>query len=340
MEVVMPSLFKRSNGVYYICYEEDGKRKWKSTGKSLKAEAYREMMQFEKHLKAYRSRMTLQEFTAELLMHAQANYAESTRELYSRSLNLLQDVAGNKYVSGVTPKDADTFRTARAKKVSPVSVNMELKTLRAAFSQAMRWKLVLENPFRKIAFMKIPERQPAYIRKEDFGRVILAIRDQWFKELVTFTVLTGLRRGEIINLRWTDIDFERRLLHVQSSEGFTTKMGKRRAVPMNENVYQLLWNQSTKQIGDFVFTYAGLRIRPDLLTRKFRLCIRKAGLDRRIHFHSLRHTFATWLVQGSVSIYEVQKLLGHSNIAVTQIYSHLVSSELHRAVEKLGISDN
>lgn len=109
---------------------------------------------------------------------------------------------------------------------------------------------------------------------------------------------------------------------------------------MNESVYQLLWNRSLSQAGEFVFTYTGTGIRPDLLTRKFRFCIRKAGLDRRIHFPSLRHTFATWLVQGNVSIYEVQKLLGHSNISVTQVYSHLAWSELHEAVRKLEIMTN
>lgn len=88
---------------------------------------------------------------------------------------------------------------------------MELKTLRAAFSLAIRWKLVSANPFAKIAFMKIPEQQPTYIRKEDFGKLILVIKEQWFKDIVTFAVLTGLRRGEIINLKWKDVDFQRRL---------------------------------------------------------------------------------------------------------------------------------
>ena|SRR3990172_7971460 len=149
-----------------------------------------------------------------------------------------------------------------------------------------------------------------------------------------------MRRGEIINLKWSDVDFDQRLLHVQNSDTFTTKTGKRRSVPMNQTVYQLLWNKSLGSNGEYVFMYQGFKMRPDLVTHKFRYCIRKAGLNRKIHFHSLRHTFATWLVQGSVSIYEVQKLLGHSSITVTQVYSHLASSELHEAVRKLEILTN
>ena len=63
----------------------------------------------------------------------------------------------------------------------------------------------------------------------------------------------------------------------------------------------------------------------------------KTELNNKLHFHSLRHTFATWLVQDGVNIYEVQKLLGHSSVKVTEIYSHLVANELHNAVNKLSI---
>ncbi|MEX2191581.1 MAG: site-specific integrase, partial [Bacteroidota bacterium] len=137
------------------------------------------------------------------------------------------------------------------------------------------------------------------------------------------------------NLKWKDVDLERRLIRVSNSETFTTKTGKTRTVPMNERVYVLLKDRNTHMHEEHVFTFEGKPIRPDFLSRKFRFCIRKSGLPRALHFHSLRHTFATWLVQGSVSIYEVQKLLGHSSLAVTQIYSHLAASELHNAVNKL-----
>jgi len=72
----------------------------------------------------------------------------------------------------------------------------------------------------------------------------------------------------------------------------------------------------------------------------FKRCVRKAGLSDKPHFHSFRHTFATWLVQEGVSIYELQKLLGHRSISVTQIHSHLAASELHSAVNKISVSLN
>ena len=72
----------------------------------------------------------------------------------------------------------------------------------------------------------------------------------------------------------------------------------------------------------------------------FKAYVIAAGLNDRLHFHSLRHTFATWLVQSGVGIYEVQKLMGHSSVAVTQVYAHLAPSELHSAEEKIALSLN
>jgi integrase len=188
--------------------------------------------------------------------------------------------------------------------------------------------------------VKVPEKPPAYLCREDFGRLISAIEKPWLKDLVVVAVSTGLRRGELLNLRWVNVDFANRLIHIQSSDGFRTKAGKRRAVPMNESVYHLLWNRSLKSKNDLVFPFKGRIMRGDLLSRRFRLAVKAAGLNPALHFHSLRHTFATWLVQERISIYEVQKLLGHSSIAITQIYSHLAPSELHHAVNKIELPTN
>lgn len=109
---------------------------------------------------------------------------------------------------------------------------------------------------------------------------------------------------------------------------------------MSEPVLQILWPKAQRSLSDHVFTLKGRRISEDWLTHRFKSYIRKAGLNPRLHFHSLRHTFATWLVQEGVSIYEVQKLLGHSSISVTQVYSHLPASELHGAVNKIQVVMN
>ena len=71
------------------------------------------------------------------------------------------------------------------------------------------------------------------------------------------------------------------------------------------------------------------------ISHKIKKIIKQAGINQQLNFHSLRHTFASWLVQAGVSIYEVSKLLGHSNIRTTEIYAHLEIGNLHEAVKKL-----
>jgi site-specific recombinase XerD len=91
---------------------------------------------------------------------------------------------------------------------------------------------------------------------------------------------------------------------------------------------------------ELVFHFKGKAINPNWVSKTFKAYARKAGLNDKLHFHSLRHTFASWLVQDGVSIYEVQKLLGHSSVKVTEVYSHLAASELHGAVNRLNLNLN
>lgn len=148
--------------------------------------------------------------------------------------------------------------------------------------------------------------------------------------------MTGLRRGEIVNLLWQDIDLQRETILVRSSEDYQTKSGKIRLIPMNSTVQQLL--QRLPRISSFVFpAKRGGMINGNFLRRKFKSAVRNCGLDPRLHFHSLRHTFASLLVQSGISLYHVQKLLGHSSPRVTEMYAHLGGAELRSSVEELSI---
>jgi site-specific recombinase XerD len=90
----------------------------------------------------------------------------------------------------------------------------------------------------------------------------------------------------------------------------------------------------------YVFTNNGRKIEGNSITHKFKDILTLSGIKKKgLHIHSLRHTFASWLVQDGVPLYEVQKLLGHSTITVTEIYAHLQPFQLHSAVNKIHIRD-
>ncbi len=112
-----------------------------------------------------------------------------------------------------------------------------------------------------------------------------------------------------------------------------------RTVPMNDTVANLLRAKSLRE-GPVFNGRRGRRANPHFVSKKFKEAVRNLGLDGRLHFHSLRHTFASLLVQRGVSLYEVQNLLGHSTVAVTQIYAHLQPSTLQSTVNKISLNLN
>jgi integrase len=224
---------------------------------------------------------------------------------------------------------------------SATYVNILFRCLRAAFNLALNWGAVAQNPFSKSSIVRVPERIPAHFTREQFKAFLEATKEPMLRDLFAFAVVTGLRQGEILNLTWSDIQFQRRLITVQSSGRHFTKTGKARTIPISDVAFSIL---STRRLvassSDLVFHRKGLPLSQTYVGHRFKRIVRTAKLDEALHFHSLRHTFATWLVQEGVSLYEIQKLLGHSSIAVTQVYSHLAVSQLHNAVSKISLTSN
>ncbi|HEY6190862.1 MAG TPA: tyrosine-type recombinase/integrase [Bacteroidota bacterium] len=338
-------LSKRSNGVYYLWYTDDlGKKHKVTTGERLKSGALNFLQQFRQQQAESAKRWNhklLSEFIQDFLPYAEGNYSHRTVIIYKAVLKRLQAFAGDCRVVSISPQHIDTFKTERLRQVSPVSVNIELRTLRAAFNTAVRWNIIGANPLSKMQLVTVPEQSPSFFTKTDFQKLISVIREKWLREMVMLAAFTGMRKGEIVNLSWDTIDMQRKLIHIQTSPTFRTKQGKRRTIPLSDVAFLLLQAQHGKSTSEYVFTSNDARISESWVSHRFKYYVREARLtNAKLHFHSLRHTFASWLVQDGVSLYEVQKLLGHSNIAVTQVYSHLQPETLHSTVNKISISFN
>ncbi|MFH0992290.1 MAG: site-specific integrase [bacterium] len=344
------SLYKRSNQIYYIGYYQEGVRKWKSTGASVQPDALKALTEFKLLLQKRTSSITLEKFFDEFLAYGRTIYSPKTLSQYEGIFKMFKKEYPNSSLREINGKHIDFYKAKRLREkkqqdkeqtVSPVSVNVELRMLRSAFNTARRWKLIEYNIFEGIQLARIPEQVPTFLSKSDFSKLLACIEEEWLKEIVTFAVLTGMRQGEIINLKWKHLNLQDRIIHLQSSPNFKTKQGKMRVIPLNETVFYMLQSKWEKNCSEFVFTLNGSQIKGCWLSHLFKKYVRKAKLENeKIHFHSLRHTFATWLVQDGVPIYEVQKLLGHSSISVTQVYSHLAASELHSAVNKIDLNLN
>ena len=334
----MPTLFKRSNGIYYaILSDEPGRRKWVSTGERRRNLALKRISVLKPEPSQETKTLRVSEFYCQFLEFADSVYSKQTVGIYKRAFNNLMTIIGDMPLQSVTQRHVDLFRSRRLNEVRKVTLNIELRTLRAAFFTAVRWKLLDENPFKQVKLCQLDDEAPLFFTVEDFHSLLSTIESDWLRDLAVVAVLTGMRRGELLNLRWDSVDFSRKIIGIQSHGNFRTKQGKRRAVPMNAQVARILEKRLTERIGDLVFHVNGAQIDGRRLTQFFKRCVRRAKLNDKLHFHSLRHSFASWLVQGNVSLYQVQRLLGHSNIRVTEVYSHLLPETMHGTVEKLPL---
>lgn len=137
-------------------------------------------------------------------------------------------------------------------------------------------------------------------------------------------------------MQWNWIDFLQNQITVKCSDDFQTKSKKERIVPMSEKVRSILFRRfnSASHISSEVVFYSrkGKMLYQETISKQFKKIVRKSNLSDKIHFHTLRHSFASILVQKGVSLYVVKELLGHEDLATTQIYSHLQKRNLMEAV--------
>jgi integrase len=332
------SLFRRTNGNWYIAYREEGRLRWKTTHTRVKHEAMKVLMDFLQESTTGIRPILFSDFVKEFIALQSSAIRKSTLErIYLRAFKIFETLCGNKLLESYTLMDVEFFKSCRLETCAPTTVNIEFRTLRAAFNLAIKWQFLKENPFSRSSKIRVPEKLPVYFSKEDFRDFFAQVKEPVLKDVYIFAALTGLRLGEILSLDWQRVNLERRMIVVANSAGFSTKTGKSRVVPMNNAVLEILVRrEATKGTCDAVFHLGGTRLKHSYVQHNFKRYVRRAKLNDDLRFHSLRHTFATWLVQGGVNIYEVQKLLGHSDVRTTEIYSHLTASELQGAVDKIS----
>jgi site-specific recombinase XerD len=252
---------------------------------------------------------------------------------YRGYFNRLKACFGGRTLAEITPKLIVEYKARRyAAGLKPASINRELASLKKAFNLAMReWEWCRENPVSKVSMEQENNKRDRWLSVEEEPRLLQGCAP-WLHDLVTFALHTGMRMGEILELTWWGVDVNRRTVMVVRS-----KNGERRTIPINETVMSVLKQKSKVRSlrTDLVFcsqTFTSMEA--GHLRRSFRVALRKARIDD-FHFHDLRHTFATRLVQAGVDLYKVQRLLGHKSPIMTQRSAHHYPESLRDGVEIL-----
>jgi len=319
-------LRKRSSGVWQIVTHDGDTRVDISTGTTDRAEA-------EVFLARVKNGLTLEQLTKRYLEYSRTNHKPSTTLRADYALRDLKRILGpGVAVSDISPSSIEKFKMARlADKVQPTTVNSDLRHIKMFFSWLERIENRIPfNPVKRVKMFSIPQTQTPVFSIETFERLMVVLVP-WARPFVQFAFATGMRRGELISLRWIDIDRERRIAYIRNQVSFKTKTNRERAVPLNDLALAALPGTT----GDLVFTRGGEPIDERRIEEVFKWAVTAAGLHPKLHLHSLRHSFCTILLENGASITDVATIAGHSTIAVTERYAHLKGETMHHATDLL-----
>ena len=215
----------------------------------------------------------------------------------------------------------------------PTYANLRYRILKAMFNWAVKNEMAKSNPFLAIKLPRKEVKNPVFIHKEEFVLILSHEPYDYMRNIYIIAFYTGLRLGELINLEWKDVYLNKKSLRVANTDTFSTKNGKDRVIPLCLPVYDVLYDMNAKRKEN---KYVVVRYCSSYISHRLLKAVRKTNLEgRHIHFHSLRHSFASNLVCKGVSLYAVKELLGHSDYATTQVYAHLQQQPLIDAVNML-----
>jgi len=331
-------LFQR-DGYYHVEYfdEQSQKLRRKSLKTRNKNEALKRLTSFEKCLLQEQKLPValLSQFIAEYTEHIRNNYSVkylSSVELVFRKLTSY--LTGDIKISEFNKIVAEKF-LLHVFSYSKHSAHMYHRTLKAAFQKAITWNYINVNPAKGIKLPKVPAKHPAFITASELGKIREFIRDQDIRDIVTVGFYSGMRLSEILHLRWGAVNFKSATITVENTDTFTTKGKRERVIPIHKRILDILARRDIRNGNSYIFSKHGKLYRQDFISKKFKKAVRDAKLSEDIHFHSLRHSLASNLVQRGVSLYIVKDILGHESILTTQTYSHLQNEALTNAVNVL-----
>ncbi len=225
--------------------------------------------------------------------------------------------------------------TCKGKLRSATTVVRYLASLSHAFTIAVKdWEWMQENPVLKISKPKISNERTRFLSDEERMRLVKACQQSESKGLYPVVILalsTGMRRGEILNLKWNDVDLDRGAILLQ-----TTKNGERRFIPLVGIALDLLKSRCVNQSATFlVFPAPHSPSKPIDIRSAWETALEKAGIFN-FRFHDLRHTAASYLAMNQASLLEIGTLLGHKTIQMTKRYAHLSNAHIYATASVLN----
>ncbi len=335
----MASIYKREN-VWYVSFYINGKRVRKKVGRSKKlAELARKEIEVKiaKHELGWEEVKdpSFHDFKDDYLKYLKANTRNTTYIRYKKALQHFIDFLrnyGNLWpkLSQISFQLIEEYKQKRIKVVKPLTVNVELKVLKVLYNFAIKCKCARDNPVNEVPFYREAEKKPKFLTKNEID-CLLENSNGLHPILYTF-LKTGVRKSELINLQWRDVDFQRKCIKVESNENWHTKTGNSREIPIGEDLIKIL--KSLPKTSQYVFVNTNGKKYGYHLTERVKRLARRIGIEG-LTLHTLRHTFISHLVMNGVDLVAVKELAGHSDIKTTLRYAHLAPGHLRESIGKL-----
>lgn len=331
-----------------MAVKQTGENKWQIDYRDDKHIRYRETIYGSKNLaqtvlakrkveiaegkflnKLKKNRIKFKDFAQEYLeLHSKQNN-KSWQITDVRQISVLNRVFAEMYLDQITPYVVEKYKAQRVQEVQPPTVNRQLACLKSIFNKAIGWgKFQGPNPVKPVKLFKENNERIRFLEKDEIVR-LLSCCNKYLKGMIIIALNTGMRRGEILDLKWRDVDVKRGVIYL-----YNTKNREKREIPINEQVKTALIRTKKHPQSEYIFykrdgsPFGGFR-------KSFFTACKKSGI-KDFHFHDLRHTFASHLVMSGVDLNTVRELLGHKTMKMTLRYSHLSPSHKQRAVDVLS----
>lgn len=335
-EKISKGLFRLETGEYQIDIRLNPRERYRPIFQKRKeAEGELEAIRTKKRenggylQKKENAKITFPEF-AEIYMEEHAKVEKRSWKEDQSNLKHIKEFFRGKLLNQIDSSDVKRYKAARkGQDLAGATVNRGLALIRKIFNMALEYKrdgkriFHGENPVKGIEFFE-EEQRVRFLTRDELDRLYANLSGE-LKQMVVLAVNTGMRKSEIYNLLWEDINFEQGFMTVKSREGKETKSGKSRIIPLTIQAREVLDNMP--RVDERVFRYERHRT-------AFENAVKDAKIDD-FHFHDLRHTFASHFMMQGGKQYDLMAILGHSNLEMTQRYSHLSEEYKNQVMRKM-----
>lgn len=273
-------------------------------------------------------------------LEVEANYSKNTINSYENDLNKFEEYYKNKDLLKITSKDIEKYIQTLSD-LAPTTVSHNISSLKTFYSYFLKQVRISNNPTDGIKSPKLGIHLPTYLTIDEVNKLLdIEVTDAFSsrnKAILELMYATGLRISEVISLEFKNVDYDECIIRVMG------KGSKERIVPVNDYAIKYLKeyinNYRPELVKNEINNYIFLNNHGRMLTRQgiFKMIKNYAALKnikKTIGPHTLRHTFATHLLENGADLRVIQELLGHSDISTTQIYTHLTKEALHNEYKK------